>query len=54
MLTDKEWFFHSMQLTVRSLLCSSKPFLCLLEPTRPQQAELLTLFVGCQCFLEPL
>ena len=27
MLTDKEWWFHSMQLTVRSLLYSIKPFL---------------------------
>ena len=50
MLTDKEWGYHSMQLTVRSLLCSIKPFLCLLESTRPNWAELLTLLLDVNAF----
>ena len=49
MLTDKKWWFHSMQLTARSLLCSSKPFLCLLDPIWPQSAVDLALSVGWHC-----
>ena len=41
-------------MTIRSLLCLSKPIMCLLEPYQLQSAEHLDLLIGCQYFQEPL
>jgi len=38
-----------LQLPVRSLICSSKPFLCLIVAIRPQLDVDNVLLVGCHC-----
>ena len=50
MLSDKELLFCSLQVTVRSLLCSSEPLLWSLEPIRTQSA----LWLIYTCFQKPL
>ena len=51
-LSYRGLLFPCLQMTTRSSLYFSKPFLCLIEPYQPQSAKHLALLVRCQCFQE--